>query len=127
MSRIRHFAAALAGGLPILATGLIVNTVWGSIPSWLLVVFWVFTVVVVELGLWVSSGQVLQAASNALVVAPREVPLALRELAERAESHREESERLAGRLEDLSSSLGDGLLVVTSDLRVRLINQPALA
>jgi signal transduction histidine kinase len=37
-----------------------------------------------------------------------------------------ENQRLAGRLEDLSSSLGDGLLVVTSDLRVRLINQPAL-
>jgi len=126
VSRLRHFAAALAGGLPILAAGLIVNSVWGSAPSWLLVVFWVFTVVAVELGLWLRSGHVLQVASNTLDVELRELPHALRELAERAESYREEGERLAARLEDLSSSLGDGLLVVTSDLRVRLINQPAL-
>ena len=37
-----------------------------------------------------------------------------------------ERERTAELLEDLSSSLGDGLLVVTSDLEIRLINPVAL-
>lgn len=126
MNRTRHILTALAAGLPILVAALITNFVWGSASWWMLIFLWLATAGVVEQGLWFRSGRPLHTASEALEVPPRELPRALRELSERADACRDESRRLSGRLEDLSSGLGDGLLVVTSDLRIRLINQPAL-
>lgn len=88
---------------------------------------WLATVLLVETALWTRAGGILRGLVSGLgVERPRDAGRALRELRQRADSCREESERLARRLEDISSGLGDGLLVVTSDLRVRLINRPAL-
>jgi len=127
VSRSSHLLAALAVALPILIVSLIVDVGWGSAGPVALVALWLAVVMAVEVVLWFRSGRQLRAATEALAVPPRDIPRALRELQERAESCRTESQRLAGRLEDLSSSLGDGLLVVTSELKLRLINQPALA
>lgn len=126
MSRARHLLAALAAALPILIVALVVGIGRGFSGSLTVATLWFAAVMAVEMVLWFRSGRQLDAVASTLGVPPRDMPRALRELSERAESCRIENERLAGRLEDLSSSLGNGLLVVTSDLRVRLINKPAL-
>ncbi len=126
MSRIRHLSAALVAALPILVVALVAASLFDLVGPASLAVLWLITVVTVESALWLRSGRRLDAASTTLDVPPAEIPRTLRELMEQVASCQLESQRLAGRLEDLSSSLGDGLLVVTSDLRVRLINKPAL-
>ena len=126
MSRARHLAVALTAALPVLIAALVVG---GGRSVWVFLTtagLWLAAVAAVEVVLWISVGRQLDAVATTLGVPPREIPSALRELSERDESCRSENRRLAGRLEDLSSSLGDGLLVVTTDLRVRLINKPAL-
>lgn len=126
MSRVRQFLAVLAATTPILVIALIINTVAGAAGVVFIVVLWLASVAATQAVLWLRWGRPLRAAANVLDAPAREMPRALRELSQRAKSCREDSLRLAGRLEDISSGLGDGLLVVTSDLRVRLINQPAL-
>ncbi len=126
MSRGRHLITAFAAALPVLIVALVVGFGRGLSGSLIAAALWLAAVAAMEVVLWLSAGRQLDAAAKTLGVPPRDIPSALRELSERAESCRIESQRLAGRLEDLSSSLGDGLLVVTSDLRVRLINKPAL-
>ena len=123
MSRTRHILTALAAGLPILIAALVVNAAWGSARPFAMAALWLVTVVVVEAVLWFRQGRQFLAVANTLGVPPQDMPRALRELTERVESCQLESQRLSGRLEDLSSSLGDGLLVVTADLHVRLINR----
>lgn len=125
MSRVRHLAAALAAASPVLIIALILAG--GPASRWLTVtILWSVTVALAETVLWIRSGRQLRSAAAALDVPARDLPRTFRALRESADACRSESQRLAGRLEDLSSGLGDGLLVVTADLRVRLINQPAL-
>jgi signal transduction histidine kinase len=128
VSRARHLLTALAAASPVLAAGLAVSAIRDR-PSPIVIVGSVLvTALAVESALWLGVGSRLLQAARALGgVAPRDLTREVRELQERAEACRTESQRLAGRLEDLSSSLGDGLIVVTSDLRLRLINPPALA
>lgn len=57
---------------------------------------------------------------------PRRAVLRIRELQEQAAACEQERGSLALLLEDLSSSLGEGLLVVAADLSLRLINPVAL-
>ena len=126
MSRGRHFITALAAALPVLILALLVGAGWGSAGPMRVAALWLAVVIAVEVVLWLRQGRSLQVAADALNVPPEDIPRAFRELSVTADACRTESRRLAGRLEDLSSGLGDGLLVVTSDLRVRLINRPAL-
>ena len=126
MNRANHLTVAMTAALPMLVLALIVGRGWGLQGTLLIAAGWLASVIVVETALWLRWGQHLHAAGEVLEVSPRDLPRGLRELSERAESCRIESRRLAGRLEDISSGLGNGLLVVTSDLRIRLINQPAL-
>jgi two-component system phosphate regulon sensor histidine kinase PhoR len=126
VSRARHALTAAVAALPVLVVILILSSGRDLVEGVLAAALWLIAVAGVEAALWSRSGRLLQAASELLDVSPPDIPRELRELAERAETWREESRRLANRLEDLSSSLGNGLLVVASDLRVRLINQPAL-
>jgi two-component system phosphate regulon sensor histidine kinase PhoR len=126
VSRSRHLLTAFAAALPILVVALMVGIGRGFSGALTAAALWLAAVLVVEVALWSGSGRQLEVIATTLGTPPRDVPRALRELSERAESCRIECERLACRLEDLSSGLGDGLLVVTSDLRVRLINKPAL-
>ncbi len=125
MNRTRHLIAAFAAASPVLIVVLLLGGRTGL--RWLVVTFlWSAAVMLVETVLWIRTGRQLRSASLTLDVPPADLPRAIRQLRDQADDHRVESERLAGRLEDLSSGLGDGLLVVTSDLRVRLINRPAL-
>jgi len=126
VSRARHALTAAVAALPFLVVILLLSSGRGVVETGLAAALWLLTVVGVESALWLRFGRQLGAASELLAASPQDVPRGLRELVERAETYRKESQRLAGRLEDLSSSLGNGLLVVTSDLRVRLINKPAL-
>lgn len=126
MSRGRHLITALAAALPVLIVALLLDVGWGGAGRMRVAALWLAAVMTVEVVLWLRQGRSFLAAADALNLPPEDIPRAFRELSEQADACRDESERLAGRLEDLSSGLGDGLLVVTSDLRVRLINGPAL-
>ena len=126
MSRTRHLLIAFVASLPILIAALIFAAFRGIGGCVAATVLWAAAVLLVETALWLRTGRYLHAAAAALETHAESVPRTVRELVERSETCREEARRLAGRLEDLSSGLGDGLLVVTSDLRVRLVNQPAL-
>jgi len=117
---------AAAAALPVLVVVLVLSSGRGAGQGALAAALWLLAVFGVESALWFRSGRQLRDASEQLDVAPRDVPRELRERVERGETCQVESQRLAGLLEDLSSSLGNGLLVVTSDLRLRLINRPAL-
>lgn len=125
MSRVRHLIVALAAASPILIFALIIN---GSpdLRSVVIALLWLAVVVAVETVLWIRSGRPLNSAVLTLDVPPADLPRTIRRILDDVDACRDESRRLAGRLEDLSSGLGDGLLVVTADLRVRLINRPAL-
>ncbi|MEE4273826.1 MAG: histidine kinase dimerization/phospho-acceptor domain-containing protein, partial [Thermoanaerobaculales bacterium] len=118
--------AALIAAAPILLVALVVGRGSGSSGSFVTAALCLAAVAAAETVLWFRSGRRFEAAADLLEVRPRDLSRALRELSEQRDGFRIESQRLANRLEDLSSGLGDGLLVVTSDLRVRLINQPAL-
>jgi signal transduction histidine kinase len=127
VSRWRHLLTVLTAASPLLVAGLLLAGNRNIVELALVAVMWLAGVAVVESVLWLRSGRTLRAVATVVGGIPAaDVPRAIRELKEHAETSRAESQRLAGRLEDLSSSLGDGLLVVTSDLRLRLINRPAL-
>jgi signal transduction histidine kinase len=88
---------------------------------------WVVTVVLVESVSWALASSGLESLLSELeaddVDGLRESLADLRRRATECEGALTHSSAL---LEDLSSSLGDGLLVVTSDLHIRLINPVAL-
>lgn len=126
MNRRSHLIAAVLAVPPTLAISLLLAAAVDLGVSAAVAGTVVIATVVLEAVLWLRFGRPLAAASAAVGAPPADLPRRLRELGERVEECEAENQRLAARLEDLSSSLGDGLLVVSSDLRVRMINRPAL-
>jgi two-component system phosphate regulon sensor histidine kinase PhoR len=127
VSRWRHVLTALAAASPLLVASLVLTQRPAGRHPVTVAGLWLALVLLVETALWLKSGRRLRGVSVALGgVEPAVINHAVRELLEQMGTCKNESQRLAGRLEDLSSSLGDGLIVVTSDLRIRLINPPAL-
>ena len=126
MRRRRHVATALIAGMPLLV--LAFAWAWGRGPA----------SVVLTVSLWAITVFVLEAASWHLVAAPmrelmgelrvRTADEALRALialqsdAALCEAERARTSEL---LVDITSSLGDGLLVVSAELEIRLINRVA--
>lgn len=128
MSRGRHLFESLVASSPLLAAMAILGARQGGAEVTVAAGLWLAGVVLLDTVLWRRVGRNVKAAADVLGgVAPAALARTVRELEETAEACRSESQKLAARLEDLSSSLGDGLIVVTSDLRIRLINPPALA
>ncbi len=126
MSRGRHLAVVVAAASPLLAVCWLWTRADGLDLLWLS-------------GLWLLMVALVESVSWALVSWPLEELLgelevddvdglrdALADLRRQAAECDEARGHTASLLEDLSSSLGDGLLVVTSDLHIRLINPVAL-
>jgi two-component system phosphate regulon sensor histidine kinase PhoR len=109
---------------PLLAIMLLAGG--GGASSVLLALAWLVVVLIAAEVLWQRSSGILAAVVEELDVSKTEAPWAVRDLKASARACREERDRLASLLEDLSSSLGEGLVVVSSDLRLRLINRVAL-
>ena len=126
MKRRRHVLTAFLAGLPLLALGLGVVAGRGGGKTLLIVVLWALAVAFLE---WVTWGTVAAPmremmrdleAGNA-----HQAQRALRVLRDTASACETERAHTSELLEDLTSSLGDGLLVVSSELEIRLINRVA--
>jgi two-component system phosphate regulon sensor histidine kinase PhoR len=124
---------ALAEVVPVVAaaTPLLAVSLWatrehgGSLA--LAAVLWTAAAAVVAVVAWRRAVPLVELRHELGTAGPRTNLLArLRELKERLERRERDCSAQADLLEDLTSGIGDGLLVVGKDLRVRLINPRAL-
>jgi two-component system, OmpR family, phosphate regulon sensor histidine kinase PhoR len=93
----------------------------------MVVAAWGVGVVLLEAVLWRTSGRPQRELLDQLGAASsRAAGTRIRELVAEASLDRAERERMAALVEDLSSGLGEGLVVVDTGLRIRLINRVAL-
>ncbi len=126
MTRGRHRLRVTVATAPVLAVALMVAV---SQSPWVLlaaVAAWAATVVLAEGWLWRSCGGHLAAVQELLDAPSAEsVGWTLRELRSSAELCRRDRDRLNLLLEDLSESIGEGLLVVGPELEVRLASPVA--
>ncbi|PWB71437.1 MAG: hypothetical protein C3F15_12690 [Holophagae bacterium] len=91
------------------------------------VAVWAVGVALLELVLWRTIGRPQRELLEGLgVTSSSEAGTKVRELEREAAEDRAERERTAVLVEDLSSGLGEGLVVVDNDLKIRLINRVAL-
>jgi two-component system phosphate regulon sensor histidine kinase PhoR len=124
--RRRHVTTTILAGLPLLPLAI----VWAWNRG--------FSGVILATALWAVAMFVLEAASWGLVAAPTREIIGELGVHSAAEAHRAltalrsdaalceaERSRTSELLVDITSSLGDGLLVVSANLEVRLINRVA--
>jgi two-component system phosphate regulon sensor histidine kinase PhoR len=125
--RRAHAAATAAAGAPLLAALIAWALQRDAAPVAGLVALWALGMAVIELVHWRMSGAPLRELADSLgagsAAEARRALAELRASAGECESVRRHTSTL---LEDLSSSLGEGLLVVSSQLEIRLINPVAL-
>jgi two-component system phosphate regulon sensor histidine kinase PhoR len=126
VTRRRHLAVVGLAAIPLLIACLVVVMAGGG-SAGLVVAVWVVGVVILELVLWRVGGRPQRELLELLGVASnRTAGVRISELEREAALDRAERERMAALVEDLSSGLGEGLVVVDTDLRIRLINRVAL-
>jgi two-component system, OmpR family, phosphate regulon sensor histidine kinase PhoR len=126
MTRGRHLAVVALAAAPLLIVCLLVVAERGG-SALLAVVVWAIGFAILEVVLWRTGGRPQRELLELLGVASsRAAGTRVRELTAEAASERAERERTAALVEDLSSDLGEGLVVVDTDLRIRLINRVAL-
>ncbi|MCG6962939.1 MAG: ATP-binding protein [Acidobacteria bacterium] len=127
MSALRHLVIVVASSLPLLIAVVLAtaHAGMGAVIAGFLV--WLLGVTVLSATVWRETVRPLSDLLDAL--GTRTGHLArwqLRLLQDEAATCREERGAMADLIEDLSAGLGDGLVVVDTDLKVRLINQVAL-
>ncbi|MEJ2187830.1 MAG: hypothetical protein P8Y93_00185, partial [Acidobacteriota bacterium] len=126
MRRRRHLGLALLAGTPLLILVLARVAADGAATVAWTVLLWMAAVVFLETVVWRAAAAPLREMMRDLGAASGEgASRRLRELRGTADECRAERSRMADLLEDLSSGLGEGLLVVDPDLRIRLINPVA--
>ncbi len=126
MARWRHLALVGLGALPLLVIGLVMVAGKDLSPAWT-VVLWVLGVIVLDTVLWRTSSAPYQETLRELSArTPEEARWRVRDLKNNAELCQADRSRMSELVADLSSSLGEGLLLVDDDLKIRLINSVAL-
>ena len=126
MKRRRHLLMAALAGLPLLVLVLFWASGRGAGAISLGVALWVLTVAVLEGLTWRTvAAPVREMMRDLEVENAHQAQRALRTLRDTALACETERSRTSELLEDLTSSLGDGLLVVSSELEIRLINRVA--
>lgn len=126
MRRRRHLLTAVLAALPLLMLALVWASRRGGGATWLAALLWAIAVVVFDGVTWRTVAAPMREMMRDLGVEnAHQAHIALRSLHETAAACESERTRTSELLEDLTSSLGDGLLVVTSELQIRLINRVA--
>jgi len=126
VKRRRHLLTTALAGLPLLVLGLVWADGGGGSALLAVLVLWATAVAVLESVTWRSmASPVREMMRNLEAKDARQAQRALRELRDTAVACETERLRTSSLLEDLTSSLGDGLLVVSSELEIRLINRVA--
>lgn len=126
MRRRRHVITAILAGLPLLIVALV--AVWGRGPEWiaLAAALWALAVLALEAATWhLAAAPMRDLTSDLRVATAAEARHALASLRSSAAVCEAERSRISELLVDITSSLGDGLLVVSADLEIRLINRVA--
>ncbi len=127
MTRRRHFGLALLAGTPLLILVLARASTRGAGTVAWSVLLWAAAVVFLEAVVWRAAAAPLREIMRDLGARNgSEANRNLRDLRASADQCRADRSRMADLLEDLSLGLGEGLLVVDSDLKIRLINPVAL-
>ena len=127
MSRARLLAAVGAAALPLLILVLVVAEAAGPRPVLVALALWAVGVAVLAGFLWRESACPLADLLHELGAASPDQALSrLRESRERLAEVASREEAAARLLEDLALRLGEGLLVVGPDLKLRLANPRAL-
>ncbi len=127
MRRTRHLLLVMTAAVPLVGLGLVLAWDRGTAVVALAVVVWLATVLAIDQILWRSASVHLRAVLEELeVAAGGEARWRVRDLKEATAQLGSDRDRMAELLEDLTSGLGEGLVVVTSELRIRLINPVAL-
>jgi signal transduction histidine kinase len=117
----------LGWALPLLVVTVAAALGSGPVVVAVIVVMWAGWVVALAHQLWQSwAGPLAEVTAELDRDDPREAPWEVRQLKDNATQCQADRERIAALIEDLSSSLGEGLLVVAEDLVIRLINPVAL-
>ena len=123
MTRRRLAAVVGLAAVPLLVVCLVALAGSGAALLWGTAA-WALGVVVLEAVLWRSIGSPHRDLLTVLGAESTEVAgVRVRELTREAALDRAEQERMSALVEDLSSGLGEGLVVVDPDLRIRLINR----
>ncbi|MEN8164376.1 MAG: ATP-binding protein [Acidobacteriota bacterium] len=125
MTRARHFLITALAGLPILVVGFAATS---STPSnqALIFVFWLAAVGFAGEVVWRRSQQpVTTLISDLGLNSIHQVSHRLGKLQDEAERCRTERTEMSQLINDISTGLGEGLLVVDPDLHVRLCNPRA--
>lgn len=127
MSRGRHLLISVLISLPLLVACLLLVSGRGVFGVGLVVALWVATLMLLNSVLWKTlaaplSELVAELGAEGAEGAHRRIA----DLRSGAKKCHEEWKQAVDLLEDLSSGLGDGLLLVTADLRIRLINPVAV-
>jgi signal transduction histidine kinase len=127
---VRPWRVALAvvgSALPLLGVVLWASAGRGATAAVTAALLWIACVGLVTLVVWRRLGAPLADVTQELDTASAaEARWLLRDLKERAALCQSERDRMAELLQDLSSSLGEGLLVVTEELEIRLVSPVAL-
>jgi signal transduction histidine kinase len=126
MTRRRHLGLIAVATAPLLLLGVLMSAdrsqtiVWAG-PLWLL------GAVIIDAVLWRTTSAPFQDVLRELDArSGAETRWLVRDLRDNAALCQADRSRMADLVEDLSSSLGEGLLVVDPDLKIRLINQVAM-
>lgn len=125
MTRWRHRLLAAAAALPLLLVSLVATAGRPGAALWV-VAAWALALLVLEGASWRALGVPL-ADLTGLVEASssQQAYWTLRELRDDQSRCAAERDRMATLVESLSSSLGEGLVVLDAELRINLINQVA--
>lgn len=126
MTRGRHFLVLLLAALPLLAIALFATV---SSPSHriLITVLWLISVVILGEVLW----RTLQQPVNTLLTeldlhSIHQVSNRVSQLQDEAREQQRKREKSSRLIDDISTGLGEGLMVVDPDIHVRLCNSRAL-
>jgi signal transduction histidine kinase len=124
--RRRHLLTAILAGLPLLVLALIWSSGNGRGAPWVVIGLWALLVALLEGVTWRSVAEPFREIMRDLdVTDAHEAQRSLRALRDSAVGCEEERLRTSALLEDITASLGDGLLVVNAELEIRLINHVA--
>jgi two-component system phosphate regulon sensor histidine kinase PhoR len=126
VSRGRHLALVALAASPLLVVCL-VAVLAGRGSAAVVVAAWLVGAALLEVVLWRARGRPHRELLGRLGASSTgDAGTRIRELKSEAALDRAERERMAVLIEDLSSGLGEGLVVVDTGLKIRLINRVAL-
>ncbi len=125
MTRGRHFLVTALAGLPILVIGFAATSSTPSNRTWI-AVFWLVAVGLTGEIVWRRSQQPINTLVASLgLTSIHQVANRVGKLQDQAERCRTERTEMAQLIGDISTGLGEGLLVVDPDLHLRLCNPRA--